>query len=130
MIHYNIKLRVLAIALTSCAGGKAIQTGGETGYPTGQIQRELVFYAGRIWGVDFYGDSKNGKELETLPDEYKLAGKTIGNDSYNVPTEEFHTSQLSDGIEVWAIPGSYRDIYLKFPDSEVYRRFLMLDEKS
>ncbi|MBE6616981.1 MAG: hypothetical protein E7627_03410 [Ruminococcaceae bacterium] len=89
-----------------------------TGFPSGQIQREYIYYDGVVWVYDSY--TPNAQKLKVLPDGYTLVGQTLIEDSYEIPSEDFHTAHVEPGRNVYA--SSLGDaLYIELKDGTYYR---------
>ncbi len=101
----------------------------ETGYPSGEIQRALVYYNGCVYGYDFYDYLQDGQLLtDELPAGFEYSGSTEGEDPNRVPTEELTTAQMCDGCEIYSSTETFSVIYVKYPAENDYRQFVDVTE--
>ena len=72
----------------------------ETGYPDGEIQRQMLFYKGTLYVY-------NGDLIRySLPDNHLiLIGKVISENNHTVPQKDFHSSRIAEGKEIYAYEG-------------------------
>ncbi|MBP3378708.1 MAG: hypothetical protein J6L96_08165 [Clostridia bacterium] len=71
----------------------------ETGYPKGQVQIECIYYNGMLWSYDVY--SSDLQSLKELPIDVTFIGQTLINDPWEIPSENFYTSHIKTGRNVY-----------------------------
>ena len=89
-----------------------------TGYPSGQIQREYIYYDGAVWVYDSY--TPEAQRLEELPTGAYLIGQTLENNPYEIPSEDFHTAHIVVGQNIY-ITSSGDAIYIESSNNVYYR---------
>ncbi len=127
-IRHLLFLPILLCILTmvSCSSGEN-QPSAETGFPNGQVQREMLYYRGQVWGLDFYGTEKP----TSLPDGFTLVGVTCGENPEAVPAKELHTAHIPENVEVYASTDDTACIYLKdYWGEGTFGRFVVIDVSS
>ena len=81
-----------------------------TGYPTGQLQQEFVFYSGNVY---VYAVSY----VESLPEDYVKVGEILSVDNQNMPSSDFQAANLKVGEAVYSVnssaPSEDNDILVK-----------------
>ena len=97
----------------------------QTGYLHGQVQRACIYYDGVVWVWDSYNSS--AQRLKELPEDFTFIGKTLYEDSYEVPGEDFHTSHIEVGLNVYI--GPLRDaVYIDSQrEPNEYCRYVPID---
>ncbi|MCI8388609.1 MAG: hypothetical protein HFE63_09115 [Clostridiales bacterium] len=127
-IYMLLSALFIIFALPSCGIHSDVST--NTGYPSGQIQREMLYYDGSVWGRDFYGDDNygSGRYLDELPSGYTLVGEITSEDSYNIPAVDFQSAHIKVGVKVYASDENSDYIYLEDSDKTKihYDRFLKI----
>lgn len=94
-------------------GTQSKDTPPEITAPTGEIQREYVFYQGNLYVYQSSG-------TQTLPEGCELVGEILAVDNTKLPAEELHASRLSVGREVYSV-GERGELYVDMGD--FYGRF-------
>ncbi len=80
----------------------------ETGYPTGQVQQEMIMYNGHVFIHD-----NNGFD-HPLPEGFRLVGKVQHVDNESIPDEDFAACHLDEGQEIYADPTVVDIIYVRY----------------
>ena len=88
------------------------------GYPTKEIQTELVFYNGILY-VSY--SKASGKQL---PDGYTMVGTVATEDGKVIPDQEFAATHVHVGAEIYAKAENTKFIYVKTEDSAQYACFM------
>lgn len=98
-------LALLAALLASCAqekpqapaepSGQNVPLAGDpTGYPSGEVQWEFVFYGSTLY---VYSD----EYLTQLPEDAQEVGAVVSVDNLNLPDTEFEASRLEVGTKIY-----------------------------
>ena len=74
-----------------------------TGFPSGEVQREFLFYNGTlyVYGYEYYIDV-NEEEISNKWDGYKYVGKVEKTSDTKTPNEEFEAAHLNIGASIYA----------------------------
>ena len=91
-----------------------------TGFPSGQLQEEYIFYDGVVWTYDMYNTAE--QKLKELPKDFAFIGQTLLEDPYVMPSEDFHTAHIEPGKDVYISPEGDA-IYIELKRCE-YRKFI------
>ena len=89
-----------------------------TGYPRGQVQRQLLFYRGVLWGRD----TDDGSMKTQVPDGFTEAAAIAKNDNFKAPAEELCSAQMAEGLKIFAAEAYPRTIYVEEAENR-YQRY-------
>ncbi|MBE6616980.1 MAG: hypothetical protein E7627_03405 [Ruminococcaceae bacterium] len=89
-----------------------------TGFPSGQLQKEYIFYGGVVWTYDMYNTAE--QKLKELPKDFTFIGQTLLEDPYVMPSEDFHTAHIEPGKDVY-ISTAGDAIYIELKKGIYYR---------
>ena len=95
-----IVLTIMCLVFTSCSVFISRETSETpTGYPVEQLQREFVFFNGKVY---VYADSC----LASLPEHYVKVGVVQSVDNVNLPTSDYQAAHLEIGNEIYTFKGT------------------------
>lgn len=112
---------ILILILSGCSGNsKAANNSAEqasTGYPSGELQMEQVFYNNSLYYYMATGVEEN------VPDNLEYIGNIAEVDKQTVPTEDFYAGghELVKGQKIYIVPNDDSKIYIEYEDG--YRHF-------
>lgn len=101
MIQRKVLIVCLMIVLMGICGcgqqtGEKESSTAPTGYPSGEVQREYVYYEDTLY---VYAD----RYETSLPENCELVGEVLSVDNTKLPQEDFQASRLKVGNEVYAV---------------------------
>ena len=138
MKKYLTILMILAMLLTGC---DVFRTAPEvppeteskeevpTGYPSGQMQREYLYYNGVVWVYDTSGFNSTDKRVSELPEGATYVGEVLFEDPYEIPDEDFHSAHIKVGRKIY-ISAEEDTLYIEYRgEKTVFYRYVPSDEE-
>ena len=93
----------------------------ETGYPSGTVQVESVYWSGVLY-VYYAGDDDHTNEL---PGDYRKIGEIGEIDNRDYPDADWEASRLRTGLSVYAREDGEADhLFVFLEDPAIYHRLI------
>lgn len=117
---FAVMLSVLMLfSFVACTSGG--DTAKETGYPSGEVQHQMLFVDGKLYTIDSTYNMENKSEptADSELEKMEYIGEVESIDNLNAPSKDFQASRMSIGDKIYIDENG--KIYVKCEGTTVIR---------